>query len=425
MGNQGAPGQLAAREIVGIGRFQRDGVPVSQRQGYGFIGQDAALGDADPALCLRNEAGLGGHAPMTVHGRKGPGQGSGLPGGGRRRLACRGGASIPALALACGLLDRQGTLSHHQEGVAEVTQQAVLFQHAVDQGLVEDTMAVVVVVFAVVAQQQVEGVEVGVLQRCIGQHDAGDLVVRVRIQPLLLLQAGTGQHLRKRLTPEGARSTRLLVEILDAGERLAQVVFAAAVEILQAQLVLDGHHQPAPRLEVTHRGRQVGLVRIRCPGIGGGVLQHADQRHPVVLAFHVHGLKVIGNDGDIGQVGTSCGCHTGAGQAAFHGRDLRAGLTQVTGDGAGAAAQLQHAVLGSDVQRTHQTVPRPAEVVAGGPVDDVLEIAGRKGAAVVQTFHDVEQPLFGLGAFRIAEGLGTRTEVQVVICVFLVAHVSA
>jgi len=32
---------------------------------------------------------------------------------------------------------------------------------------------------------------------------------------------------------------------------------------------------------------------------------------------------------------------------------------------------------------------------------------------------------FGLGAFRIAEGLGPRTEVQVVICVFLVAHVSA
>ena len=263
------------------------------------------------------------------------------------------------------------------------------------------------------------------LQRCIGQHDAGDLVVRIRIQPLLLFQAGTGQHLRKRLTPEGARSAGFLVEILDAGERLAQVIFPAAVEILQAQLVLDGHHQPAPRLEVTHRGRQVGLVRIRRPGIGGGIFQHADQRHPVVLAFHVHSLKVIGNDGDIGQVGTSSSRHTGAGQAAFHGRDLCAGLTQVTGDGAGAAAQLQHAVLGADIQWTHQTVPCPAEVVAGGPVDDVLEIAGRKGAAVVQTFHDVEQPLFGLGAFRIAEGLGPRTEVQVVICVFLVAHVSA
>ena len=388
------------------------------------MGQNAALGDADPALCLRNEAGLGGHAPMTVNGRKGPGQSRGLPGCGSSHFA-RGSASIPALALPCGLLDRQGALSHHQEGVAEVTQQTVLFQNAIDQGLVEDAMTVVVVVFAVVAQQQVEGVEVGVLQRCIGQHDAGDLVVRIRIQPLLLFQAGTGQHLRKRLTPEGARSARFLVEILDAGERLAQVIFPAAVEILQAQLVLDGHHQPATRLEVTHRSRQVGLVRVRCPGIGGGVLQHADQRHPVVLAFHVHGLKVIGNDGDIGQVSTSCGRHTSAGQAAFHGRDLCAGLTQVTGDGAGAAAQLQHAVLGADVQRAHQTVPRPAEVVAGGPVDDVLEIAGRKGAAVVQTFHDVEQPLFGLGAFRIAEGLGPRTEVQVVICVFLVAHVSA
>ena len=168
---------------------------------------------------------------------------------------------------------------------------------------------------------------------------------------------------------------------LHARPRLAQVVLAVAEEVLEAELVLDGHHDhavgPGERPELGEEG----LAR---------VLEDADAQDDVEAVGVVEGVDGAAHDLDVGQAVAPGGRGPGPGEGAFEGDHVGPRLGHVAGEGSGAGPDVEHPGAGAEVEGAEEVGPLAGEVVAGGPVGDVAgELVGG-GAAVVGRLQDLE-----------------------------------
>ncbi len=127
------------------------------------------------------------------------------------------------------------------------------------------------------------------------------------------------------------------VQVLNSEERNTDVVFAAAVEVLQAHFVLDGDNNLPARREEAGHCLQVVLKRILTIGEQRRVLQHSDQKYAVKELICFEAEKVILHDANIGELPAALRGDTRPKQASFDCNHVRTHLSEKASDRPAAA----------------------------------------------------------------------------------------
>ena len=191
------------------------------------------------------------------------------------------------------------------------------------------------------------------------------------------------------------------------------MILAAAVEIFQAELVLDCDDEPAVRTEQRCGRAQKLPWRVRGVRKDRRVLQHTDQDHPVEALLGRKLQHVVIEDRHVGKIAAAFRGRLGAQPRSLDRRHLGADLAEIARDRATAATELEHPVAGLDAERPHDAVALAAEVIFRRPVDDRLREFVGKRAAILRRAHDVVDVALGARTIAVADALKSRALEQV------------
>src|ERR1035441_274986 len=100
--------------------------------------------------------------------------------------------------------------------------------------------------------------------------------------------------------------------------------------------------------------------------------QHSDQQYAVKSLIGCETQKVIYHDSNIGEFPAALRGDARPGQASFDGNYIRTNLAKKAGDRPATAPKLENFIARMQVQRPHQAVTKPAEVVLSRPVANGL-----------------------------------------------------
>src|SRR5664279_3241501 len=225
---------------------------------------------------------------------------------------------------------------------------------------------------------------------------------------------------------EGARGPPI-IQVLHSVEWNSQVVFLAAIQILQAQLIFDGDDNASlGREKLTYRMKVV-LKGILMAGEQCRIFENSDQEYPIKPLLGSKAKRIVDNDANIREVAAALGGDASAAQTAFDGGYLGAHLAEIACDGAAAATEFENSIAGTNSQRPHQAMAGPAQMIFRGPIGDGLKEFRGEGAAVRGVGNQGKKPVFDLFAVGIGEILptGVAKEVRLFIPQVVHQHVSA
>ena len=330
------------------------------------------------------------------------------------RRAGEGGRDLVARRTRAAVAPRQGVgvrtarrafarAGDDQERVRVIDQQSIAHERVPRQGFAERTPRRSSIVAAGCARHEVGHVEPGGRERGVRQHHQRQLVVGKRQVELARCEPGPGDAAIEFAATEGDRTVRP-IQSGDAEVGNAQMVFAAAVEILEPELVLDGDHQRAARADEPARARQQRLDAVaRSIAKRVRVFEHADEKHPV-RGGRIDRRDLVAHHADVAQVAAALARDRRAACAAFHGDDRRAGLAQPARERAASRAEFEHRVVRSDRQVSQQVGAHRRQVVLGRPVGDRgAQLVGEHGQ-IAGPPQRGQQRDFG----RVTVGVGER-----------------
>src|ERR1035437_5335419 len=179
---------------------------------------------------------------------------------------------------------------------------------------------------------------------------------------------------------EGARGPPI-IQILHSVEWNSQVVFLAAIQILQAQLIFDGDdNAPLGREKLTYRMKVV-LKGILLAGEQCRIFENSDQEYPIKSLLGLEAKKIVDYDTNICEVAAALGGDAGAAQTAFDGYYIGAHIAAIGSDGAAEETQFENSIAGTNSQRSHQAMAGPTQMIFGGPMGEALKGFRVKSAA--------------------------------------------
>ena len=214
------------------------------------------------------------------------------------------------------------------------------------------------------------GVEGFAGKTLFGDDRQGEFVIREGGHEGLVRESCPLQDCPEGFPTEG-RHLLPAVAAFNAIHRHPYVVFGKAGQVLEAQLVFNGHNQFAPRFEQITGFEQHMQGRIFPFGEQGGVLEYADERDDIKPQGKRQILKPVGEHGDIRQVSgprPGNGCPSGG---PFEGQHMGATFAQESGDGSASGTNFQHSSVRKCFREGSQNVRAVAgEVIQRCPVSD-------------------------------------------------------
>ena len=218
------------------------------------------------------------------------------------------------------------------------------------------------------------GVEVGIIEGlnagkhvCFGKipvriDDAWKFVVGQRVEKFLLGQVHRAEQFLQALSVQGFGLAGV-VSLGEGAEGDPGMVVHLSAPVFQPKAVFNGQK------ELSVGGQQGGQLFQKMPlGLrvvadGSLVFQHADHRDIVKLPVKAHLGKVAYQDGQVFLLPTALlyGCGPALGE--LHRDHSLTAVTQQSGEGPHAPADLQHAGAGGEVIPAQQTFPHVGQMV--------------------------------------------------------------
>jgi hypothetical protein len=151
------------------------------------------------------------------------------------------------------------------------------------------------------------------------------------------------------------------------------MIFRAAGEVLESELVLDRENEPAAWAKRFRHCRQHGLERIgRAAREGAGVLPHAHERDDIEGLRKLSVDDIATDDHDVIQIPAPRFAEAGATFAALQCHHLMALLAEETGKRPASGAEFQNPALSRELHASKQIGPFGAQVITRGPVANPL-----------------------------------------------------
>ena len=229
----------------------------------------------------------------------------------------------------------------NQEGVRKINQKPIPRHHP--PGLLEREKRKrrLLTIAEAGLRKEIGHVHTGVLRQSARENDrVGQLVVREGYAELDVFEstgANDGLELR---SAKGDHRT-VIVRVVDAVHGHQRMILDRTGEVLQPQLILDRHDEPAAGREALPAREQDLADGILASAEYAGILEHPDESHRIERLAGLKRLNPVADHRYIRQIAASPGGDPGPVATALYGDHLALQLAQEPGKSATAGAHFQ------------------------------------------------------------------------------------